>query len=315
MQDTDPLPRFLSEQGVLILDGGLATELEAKGCDLTDELWSARLLIDRPDLIRRVHREYLEAGADCVISASYQATFEGLMGRGLSPSESAGLLLRAVDLARQARDEFWAIPAQRDGRIRPLVAASVGPFGAYLADGSEFSGAYGLTELELYRFHRRRFRILADSKADLLACETIPSWTEARALRRLVEEAGRIRAWFSFSCRSGRELCDGTPIETAIAGLEAADAIVAVGFNCTAPAFMAELIERARSVTAKPIVVYPNSGEVWDARARRWRPGDPVSPSLTRSAQAWFTAGARLIGGCCRTTPADIRQVRSRLLA
>jgi homocysteine S-methyltransferase len=307
----NPIRPFLEQQGVLILDGGLATELEARGCDLSDELWSARLLLDAPDLIRQVHYDYLVAGADCVISASYQATIAGLMGRGLTEAEAVAVLELSVQLAQAARDHFWGEPAHRAARLRPLVAASVGPYGAALADGSEYSGNYDLSEDELFEWHRPRWHVLAQSGADLLACETIPSYRETLALRRLVAETPQTPVWFSFSGRDGRHVSDGTLLADCVAAVTEIDEVVAVGVNCTAPRFIPGLIEEARAVTTKPIVVYPNSGEQYDAVHNRWR-GQSAAAEFGTYSREWRKMGAALIGGCCRTGPAHIRQIRDR---
>lgn len=307
----DPIRAFLEQQGVLILDGGLATELEARGCDLSDALWSARLLLDDPDLIRQVHTDYLFAGADCVISASYQATIPGLVGRGLTEAEAVAALELSVQLAQEARDQFWREPAQRAGRLRPLVAASVGPYGAALADGSEYSGNYDLSEDELFEWHRPRWHVLAGSGADLLACETIPSYREALALRRLAAETPQTPVWFSFSGRDGRHVSDGTPLADCVAELAGMEQVVALGVNCTAPRFIPSLIEEVRAVTAKPIVVYPNSGEQYDAVHNCWR-GESAAADFGTYSREWRKMGAALIGGCCRTGPGHIRQIRDR---
>ena len=193
----DPLAPLLESQGVIVLDGGLATELEARGEDLDDELWSAKVLMDKPGVIRQVHLDYLRAGADCVVSASYQATFEGFARQGLTGLETDSLLRRSVSLALEARRRYWA-ENQDPSRLRPLVAASVGPYGAFLADGSEYTGGYALNRRELREFHRRRLEVLAESGADLLACETIPSIEEARALCDLLEEGSGVPAWMTF---------------------------------------------------------------------------------------------------------------------
>lgn len=305
----DPLQPFLEKQGVLLLDGGLATELEARGCDLSDELWSARLLRDAPEAIRRLHLDYLEAGADCIISASYQATIPGFMRQGMTADEAASLIGRSVRLAQEAVTQFWSERANRRGRLRPLVAASVGPYGAFLADGSEYSGRYGLTEEELVAFHRRRWHILADSAPALLACETIPSAPEARALARLLTETPEMPVWFSFSCRDGQHISDGTPLAEAVVPLSDLSQVVALGVNCTAPRYIPALIGAARTATAKPIVVYPNSGETYDVQQRVWCGPSPPGDLAQKSAR-WRSAGAALLGGCCRTGPAHIRQMR-----
>lgn len=319
---TDPVATFLSRQPVMILDGGLATELERRGADLDDPLWSARQLLDDPELVRQVHRAYLDAGADCIVSASYQATYEGFAGRGLDREATAALLRRSVELAMAARDELWNGLAAPGDRQRPLVAASIGPYGAFLADGSEYRGDYGLEVEDLARFHRRRLEVLQSSGADLLAVETIPSFPEALALAGLLEETSGNAgpggtasvSWMSFSCRDRRSLWDGTPLRRAIEEIEGVPRIVALGVNCTAPELIVGLLREAAAATDKPLVAYPNSGEGYDVATRSWmtaaRPFD-----WRAGCQSWYEAGARLIGGCCRSRPADIAAMRETLLA
>lgn len=305
----DPIAPFLERQGALVVDGGLATELEARGHDLSDELWSARMLQDDPQAIRQVHLDYLRSGADVIISASYQATIRGFTGRGLSEREAERLIRRSVGLAREARDTFWAVAENRRGRLRPLVAASVGPYGAYLADGSEYTGAYGLDEEALLSFHRRRWHVLAASEPDLMACETIPSAVEARALARLLPETPAMPAWFSFSCRDGRHVNDGALFAECVQRLNGLEQVVAVGVNCTAPRYIAELAAVARAVTEKPVIVYPNSGERYDAETKVWQ-GESIPADFARQSRRWRTAGANVIGGCCRTGPKHIEEIR-----
>ncbi|GGO72998.1 homocysteine S-methyltransferase [Nonomuraea cavernae] len=284
----------------LVLDGGLATHLEALGADLSDELWSARLLLEDPGLIRRVHADYFAAGADVATTASYQASLQGFARRGLDMPRAEGLIRLSVELAAQARDEAGG----------GLVAASVGPYGAFLADGSEYTGVYDLDEDGLLAWHRPRWEILASAGADLLACETIPSYPEARALARLLRETPSVKAWVSFSCRDGEHLNDGTPISEAAALFAGGTQVVAVGANCTAPRHIPGLI--ASLTGGLPVVVYPNSGETWDAGRRRWLGlADPVE--YGQAAKEWERAGASLIGGCCRTDPGFIRQIRAHL--
>jgi len=305
----DPIRPFLEQQGVLVVDGGLATELEVRGYDLSDELWSARLLQDDPEAIQELHLDYLRAGADVIISASYQATVPGFMGRGLTETEAQGLIRRSVALTRKAVGAFWSEEEKRRGRLRPLVAASVGPYGAYLADGSEYTGDYGLDEEALLAFHRERWHILVGGGPDLMACETIPSAVEARALARLLPETPEMPAWFSFSCRDGRHLNDGTPFVESVRRLDGLPQVVAVGVNCTAPRYIAELAAAAQAVTEKPVIVYPNSGERYEVRTKVWR-GESMPDDFAQQSHRWKTAGARLIGGCCRTGPQHIKEIR-----
>ena len=284
-------------RGPLVLDGGMATELERGGADLRDALWSARLLKDDPGSIRRVHEAFFDAGADVAISASYQASFSGFADRGIEAEEAASLMRLSVALAREA--------AAADGSDR-LVAASVGPFGATLADGSEYRGDYGLSAGALAMFHRPRFEALLEAEPDLLAIETIPSIVEAEALVTLLEDYSEARAWISFSCRDGACISDGTPFADAVALAASSDRVIAVGVNCTPPGFIPSLLDGAE--VTKPLLVYPNVGSTWDAVSRSWiLEGERPDPGA--SAATWRSAGATIVGGCCGTTPDDIRAI------
>lgn len=290
---------------VLLLDGGLASELESRGHSLDDPLWSARLLLEDPHAIASVHLDYLFAGARILTTASYQATFEGLKSHGLSRQEAADLLRDSVSLAVQAREDLMAGTPSAP----PVwIAASIGPYGAMLHDGSEYRGNYGLTKDDLSDFHRARLETLAETEADLLACETLPSIEEAESLLPLLEACSK-SAWLSFTCKSEKSLCHGEPIEAAARLVNSQPAILAVGINCTPPRFVRGLVERLRSHTSKPIVVYPNSGETWNNEQRCWM-GDASIEDWLATAEQWRAAGATIIGGCCRTTPAHISAMR-----
>jgi homocysteine S-methyltransferase len=298
-----------STSDILILDGGLATELEKRGYDISGPLWSARVLLDTPDAIEQLHYDYFSAGAQCVTSASYQASYEGFAKLGLTENETTFLLQRSVALAQSARarceaDERKNSNAVANGRKR-YVAASVGPYGATLHDGSEYHGNYGLSIGEMREFHSARFQVLADSGADLLACETIPSLDEGRALLDLLGSHGEAQAWMSFTSRDGVNTSHGEPLTDCARAADGVETVIAVGVNCLHPRVVTTAIKELTRGTSKPIVVYPNSGEQWDARAGQWG-GAPYGFRLADLAPSWVEAGARLIGGCCRTGPADI---------
>ena len=304
----NPITSILDRFPALVIDGALATELERRGYNLKDDLWSAKILLEQPEAIKQLHYDYFTAGADCAITASYQATIEGFMKRGLNGQDALALIQKSVRLAIEARDEFWSDKSNRVGRSKPFVAASVGPYGAYLADGSEYRGNYGLTEQELTDFHRPRMKALIEAGADLLACETIPSPIEARALVKLLEEFQSVHAWISFSCRDEAHVCEGDKFEDCIRQIEASPFVEAVVINCTSPKYIPSLICEAKKATNKPILVYPNSGETYDASKSDWD-GHPVYASFGEEAKVWYEAGARLIGGCCRTSPKDIQDI------
>ncbi|MET9390618.1 homocysteine S-methyltransferase [Streptomyces sp. NPDC006624] len=280
--------------GTVVLDGGLSNQLESAGHDLSDELWSARLLAERPEAVTEAHLAYFRAGADVAITASYQATFEGFARRGIDHDRAAELMALSVELAREA--------ARRARVPRPLwVAASAGPYGAMLADGSEYRGRYGLTVDELERFHRPRLEVLAAACPDVLALETVPDADEAAALLRAVRGLG-VPAWLTYSVAGGRTRA-GQPLEEAFAPASDADEIIAVGVNCCAPEDVDAAASVASRVTGKPVVVYPNSGETWNATTRTWTGSSSFTSDQVKG---WQQAGARLIGGCCRVGPGAI---------
>ena len=284
--------------GPLVLDGGLGTRLEERGADVSSELWSARVLADRPELVQDVHREYLEAGADVVIGASYQVSYDGFARAGLDRRATDALLARSVGLARRACDEVG----------RGWVAASVGPYGATLGDGSEYRDL-GLGLGTLRAWHHDRLRILADAGPDLLAVETIATLAEVEAIAAELDGVG-VPAWITVTPADGR-MRSGEPLADALAVAAASDDVLAAGVNCCAPEDVTDAIGAARSATAKPIVVYPNSGERWDAASRTWHGTGAFPVELVR---AWRDAGAAIIGGCCRTGPDDVRAI-ARVLA
>ncbi len=306
----NPLESFLTRQGFVMLDGALATELERRGADLDDDLWSAKILITAPEMINEVSYSYLLAGADIIATATYQASFEGFEKAGIDRSQAASLMQLSVDLAVLTRETFWSEQDNRRFRLRPLVAASIGPYGACLADGSEYHGNYGLNKQQLIDFHRPRMAELAHSDADIMAFETIPSMLEAEALIELLEEFPACKAWLSFSCKDETHVCHGEPFAECAALADQAEQIIAVGINCSAPGHVTALLETAGAVK-KPLMAYPNSGEVWIASEHRWT-GESCDAI---EAIQLYDAGARMIGGCCRTRPDDIARMRAELFA
>jgi homocysteine S-methyltransferase len=315
MPSNTKLSRMLADGATLTVDGALATELEAHGCDLEDPLWSAKVLLEQPHLVKRVHRDYFRAGAAVAITASYQATTLGFARRGLSEEEALGRVALSVRLADEARREYL-LENPDAGPL--LVAGSVGPYGAYLADGSEYRGDYLLSPNEFLEFHRPRISALVDAGADFLACETLPSLPEAQALLVLLEEFD-VEAWLSFTLRDGGHISDGTPLAQVAELCRDQPLAVAIGVNCVPLELVSPALEALGNATETPLIAYPNSGEKYDAVTKTWGPaaaGDrPAGPnsrtplSLAEGTPIWRELGARLVGGCCRTTPHDIAAV------
>lgn len=301
----NPIEEILNHFPIVILDGAMATELENYGCNLNDSLWSAKVLMENPELIKKVHLDYFQAGADCAITASYQATIEGYKERGLTEEEAINLIKKSVQLAAEARDEFWSELKDQSNRPKPLVAASIGPYGAFLSDGSEYRGDYSISEEELIAFHKQRIRVLIDAGADILACETIPCLAEAKAIVNVLKEFPDVYAWFSFSAKDEQHISDGEKVSHCAEWLNEQEQVAAIGLNCSAPHLIESLIAEAKSQTTKPIIVYPNSGEEYDPTSKTWGQGSSAN-QFTSNTRRWYEAGAQIIGGCCRTTPEDI---------
>jgi homocysteine S-methyltransferase len=306
-ESTNELKSLL--RGARVLDGGMASELEYRGANIEGPLWSAHVLEDAPEKIVAVHRAYIEAGAHCIETASYQVSRMGYAEVGLSAERVESALLRSVELARRAAAEF-------PGR-RIVVAASLGPYGAALHNGAEYHGNYECGFAELVEFHRERIRVLAGVRGkqtpdllapDLLAFETLPSLEEARAIGVALADWPELAAWFSFTCIDEQHVAHGELLRECAAAVAQLPQTVAIGVNCTHPALILSLIAELRSAADKPIVVYPNSGEGWDADARCWTGSNDPS-GWGEMAARWFAAGAQIVGGCCRTRPAHIRQV------
>lgn len=295
--------KALSADKPLVLDGGLATELESQGFDINTKLWSAGLLRSNPSAIVDAHRAYLEAGAEIIISASYQASQQGFMSLGLSEQEADDLIVSSIDLACTTRKQF--LDAHPEITYTPIVAASIGPYGAALHDGSEYTGTYDVDEPVLRRVHERRLTLLDQTDADVLACETIPNRVEAKVLHDLLMEV-ELPAWVSFSCRDDQCISDGTPLQEVSRVFRNHPRVLALGINCTAPHLLTSLIgEIKQAAPGKAIVVYPNSGETYEVEDNSWH--GSVSPvDCANEAKIWLNAGASVIGGCCRVGPEHI---------
>lgn len=286
----------------VLLDGGLSTALEEQGVDLGGALWTARLLGEEPERLAEAHRAYFAAGARVATTASYQASVEGLVGAGYDAAAARRLITRSVTLAREVRDEL------ADTRPGLLVAASVGPYGAFLADGSEYRGRYGVSSARLRDFHAIRLELLTAAGPDLLAVETIPDADEAEVLVALLDEID-VPAWFSYSVR-GATTNAGQPLKAAYAVLAGSRSIIAAGVNCSEQTDVLGAVREAVAVTGLPAVAYPNRGGSWNSETKQWAYGDPIDLDLVES---WVAAGARFVGGCCGTGPADVADLAERI--
>lgn len=302
------LEETLEKTGIMVIDGSMSTALEHLGCELSDDLWTAKVLSGQPECIEQVHYDYFCAGADCGITASYQATIPGFVKKGFSEREAEDLLARAVELFHSARKRWWEATGEASGRACPMCLGAVGPYGAYLADGSEYRGHYGVDDDTLRAFHRRRMEILWEAGSDLLLIETQPSLHEALIEAELAEEMGA-DYWISFSCMDGKRIWEGDLLRDCAARLSVGHPhLKMLGINCTAPQYVNSLIDELKHGTELPIAVYPNSGETYDPVTKTWH-GDQSGMRFSAMARRWMEQGADAVGGCCTTVGEHIRDV------
>ena len=311
------IAEIIEKNKIMVIDGSMSTALEHLGANLNSKLWTAKALEESPELVKQVHLDYFRAGADCGITCSYQATIPGLMANGSTREEAERLIARSVEIFREAREEWWKEEGEKAGRAWPLCLAGIGPYGAYLADGSEYRGHYGVDDSVLDEFHRRRMEILHEAGADILLIETQPSLHEALLAAGIAEELGA-DYWISFSCMDDRHICEGDPIrKCAEAFAKDHPHLQMIGVNCTKPEYIESLIRELKASTSLPVAVYPNSGEVYDPVTKTWH-GEGVDKNFGDYAFAYMKAGADAVGGCCTTVDYHIRQTvqaKERFLA
>ncbi|MFT8320242.1 MAG: homocysteine S-methyltransferase [Bacillus sp. (in: firmicutes)] len=311
---SNPIEKIIEQFNLVILDGAMATEIEKKGVNIKNSLWSAKAVIDNPNSIKQVHADYFEAGADIATTNTYQASIKGFVQEGWAKEEAENLIRATVALAKEARDEFLENRVELDNlnnkeRPFPLVAGSVGPYGAYLANGAEYTGNYHLTEEEWKEFHLPRMQLMKEAGVDLFAFETIPNFEEGKVLADLLAaHFPNDYAWLSFSVADQGHISDGTPLKEAVAYFNAYANICGIGVNCTAASHISAIIPILREATSKPIVIYPNAGGTYDAETKSWT-SEQEENHYGQQAKKWHNDGAKLIGGCCQTNPGHINQI------
>ena len=302
------LEETLKKTGIMMIDGSMSTALEELGCSLGSRLWTADILSTQPEKIRQVHTDYFEAGADCGITASYQASIPGFLAAGFPRAEAEALIVRAVELFLEARDAWWQTSGRQSGRAYPLCLGAVGPYGAYLADGSEYRGNYGVDDETLLDFHQRRMELLWNAGADLLLLETQPSLHEVLLEAELAENL-HADYWISFSCMDGQHICEGDLIADCARKLSVGHpGLKMIGINCTAPEYISALIDALKSATDLPIAIYPNSGFQYDPVTKSWKQAAGAR-SVVSEAVRWLEQGVSAIGGCCTTDAGHIRRL------
>ena len=302
---------YLENKSPLILHGALGTEMESLGYDISGKLWSAKYLLDKPEVIQKIHETYVAAGADLITTSSYQATLPGLIEAGLTEKEAEQIIALTVQLAKNARDKVWTAldETEKAKRPYPLISGDVGPYAAYLANGSEYTGDYGqITIEELKEFHRPRIQILLDQGVDLLALETIPNRLEAQALIELLaEEFPEAEAYISFTVQEPGTISDGTSLDEIAQLVGQSDQILALGINCSSPLLYNQALTILNNA-GTALIPYPISGEVYDSTTQTWKPKDNDALTLVEHSKDWHDQfGVKILGGCCRTRPNDIK--------
>lgn len=299
--------KLLEETGRFVIDGSMSSALEEMGCDLNDSLWTAKVLLQEPELIKEVHKYYFRAGADCGITCTYQATVDGFMRKGLSRKAAEDTIRNAVKLFLEARDEWWNEEEHPD-RAYPLCLGSVGPYGACLADGSEYRGNYGISSEELKDFHETQIRLVHEGGADVILCETVPSLEEALVQSEICEEKG-LEYWISFSCQDGHRTCEGQEIGDCAEALMDRPHLQMIGVNCTMPQYVESLIREMVEKGDRPIAAYPNNGSVYDPVTKTWRAPESWQ-GFYSYALSYYRAGAAAVGGCCTMLAPEVTAAR-----
>lgn len=292
----------------LLIDGAMSTALEQLGADTNNSLWTASVLANQPALVKKVHQEYFKAGARLAITDTYQANVPAFIKNGYSKQEAHSLIQRAVALAKEARDEY-----QQETGIYNYVAGALGPYGAYLANGSEYTGDYHLSAIEYQQFHRPRLTDILTVGVDVIAIETQPRLDEVLAELDLVKElAPDTLCYVSFSLKDSTRLPDGTPLAVAARTVAKYPNVFAVGVNCIPLEEVTAAIETVHQVTDKPVIAYPNSSATYDPTTKTWS-YPHGRRSLVDYLPQWLAAGLTIIGGCCTTTPQDIAALHEYL--
>lgn len=301
------IQKLLEETGKFVIDGSMSSALEEMGCDLNDSLWTAKVLLQEPELIKEVHKYYFRAGADCGITCTYQATVDGFMRKGLSRKAAEDTIRNAVRLFLEARDEWWNEEEHHD-RAYPLCLGSVGPYGACLADGSEYRGNYGISRDELKDFHETQIRLVHEGGADVILCETVPSLEEALIQSEICEEKG-LEYWISFNCQDVHRTCEGQEIGACAEALRDRPHLQMIGVNCTMPQYVESLIREMVEKGDRPVAAYPNNGSVYDPVTKTWRAPEAWQ-GFYSYALSYYRAGAAAVGGCCTTLAPEISAAR-----
>ncbi len=297
---------YLKKYPFIVLDGALATELELMNFDLSNGLWSAKVLYENPSAIKKIHRSYLDAGADCIITASYQATITGFVSKGYTWQKAEDIIKFSVRLAKDAIDEY--LHEENIRELKPFIAGSAGSYGAFLANGSEYRGDYKLSKKEYIDFHKRRVELLIEAGADIIAFETFPRLDEAAAVLEMMEEYKNHFCWIVFSAKDDSKISDGELFNNCVKELNGFESLAAVGINCSSPSVIKPLISNAIEYSIKPLIIYPNSGEVYNIKCSCWK-GLKDEIFFGDLAQDWYKAGAKIIGGCCQIGPDQIKQI------
>ncbi|KAK6623188.1 hypothetical protein RUM43_009040 [Polyplax serrata] len=309
---------------VKILDGGFSTQLAKYVGNVIDgdPLWSARFLQTNPEAVEKVHLDFLQAGADIIITNSYQASMQGFIDHlGCDEASSYNLIKNSVKLAVRARDQYMKA---NQHAVRPLIAGSVGPYGASLHDGSEYSGSYidRVTKEEIVSWHRPRITALVEEGVDFLALETIPALREGELLLELMKEFPKQKVWLSFQCKDSQHTARGENFQEVVKRCWSlkGDQLIAVGCNCLSPKYVTSLIKDVNKGLPEkiPLIVYPNSGEVYSPEKgfdeeSKWT-GTKNLLNMDKLVNEWIDLGVEYIGGCCRTDADSVRNIRSIVL-
>ncbi|UQS86266.1 homocysteine S-methyltransferase [Nicoliella spurrieriana] len=301
------ISQWAQQQPTILIDCALSYGLEQRNIQLNNKLWTASALQSHPDIIKAIHKDYFNAGSNMTVTDTYQGSVPGFIDAGYTKEQAIELIQRSVKLAREAQAEV-TVPQTT------WVAGAIGPYGAFLADGSEYVGNYGISEAELIKFHQDRLQTLVEAGVDLLAFETIPDFTELKAIKQLLSQYPGIDAFVSCSIKDAHHISDGTDLLEVQALLETIPNVIAYGFNCNHPEFTVPgltYLHDHQTNANQSLIVFPNSGAHYDPSTKEW--SQATAFSFGKAAKEWQAAHAKWIGGCCEVSVQDERDMRDAL--
>ena len=284
---------------IKLLDGSMSFPMEQLGYNLKNKLWTGKALINNPDLIKDIHKGYIDAGADFISTSTYQISFDRLKNMGYQSEEIKKIFQKSVDIVKDAIEE-----SKLKKEIK--IVGSFGPYASYDPEASEYIGEYDSTDIEIKKFHLNNIRIIEETDLDIILYETIPCLREIKILSEALSHSTK-EIWISITCNEEMEFRDGSSFKDACEIISKIEKITTMGINCFSPLLVKKAIDLLKKYSNKKILIYPNSGEIYNPKERFWTGNNEFNNSMIKN---WLSLYPDIIGGCCRIGYDDIKKMR-----